>query len=108
MFLDSLSSHLIITLGEVVRVVSVVTVLLAGRSGVRITVGARESSPNCPHRNWVKPVSYSLRTGVLFQGLKRPGPEVDLHLAAGLRMSGALHIFPLYVFMARPGTTPHF
>jgi len=61
-----------------------VTVILAGRSGCRILVGARDFSVlNVQTGSGAYPASYSVGTGVLlwvlafFPGIKGLGPEVN-------------------------------
>jgi len=48
------------------------------------------------------PASYTMGTGSLFPGVKRPGRDVDhpSHLAPRLRKSRAISLFPTWIFVA--------
>ena len=74
--------------------------LQAGRSGDRIPVKARfselvQTGPGA------HPSSYTMGTGT-FPGVKRPGRDVDqpLHLAPRLKEDRAIHLLPLWAFVA--------
>jgi hypothetical protein len=89
-----------------------VTVIVAGRSGDRILVGARDFSVlNVQTGSRAHPASYSVGTGVLlwvlafFPGVKGLGREANhLHLVPRLSVSEtipALHAFmPLHFLIA--------
>ena len=58
-------------------VVSIVTVLRAGRSGIRISAQTSNFSPVSPHRLWSPTRSYLMRKGGYFPGVTRPGHKSD-------------------------------
>jgi hypothetical protein len=91
-------------------VVGVETRLPAGRSGVRITIGARGlSSPNRPPRVWGPPnLSFSGYQDY-FWALGGRGVILitHLHLARRIRISGGVPLLLMHAFIALTGTTAH-
>jgi len=87
--------------------VHVATRSQAGRSKVRIPVGARNFSllQNVQTSSGTYAASYSMGSMALSQ--KKSGHIVtlttDLNLVPGLRMSGAIPLLPLNAFMAWTG-----
>ena len=82
----------------------IVTRLRAWQSGVRILAGARFFVMFYkPSRPAFGPIQFSVK---LVPGLKRTRREVVTHLrlASMFRMSGAVRLLPLWVFMAWAGT----
>jgi len=91
-------------------VVGVEARLHAGRSGVRITKGARDlSSPNCPPRLEAHPAFIQWAPSFLLGGGGLSGRDVilttRLHLARSLRIGGGVPLLFSHAFMALTGTT---
>jgi hypothetical protein len=88
-------------------VVSVTTRLRTGRSRVRILAAARCFCAKCPGELWGPP-------GLIFSAHRRSFPRVKpltrgvdhLHLASGLRMSGAVALLLPYAFLTWTPTLP--
>ena len=89
--------------------VGVVTRLLAGRSGVRIPVGAGDFSvsQNLQTGAGSHPVLYLMGAEVLSRRQSGGGVKLSthFHLEPRLRMSGVIPQLPLYAMMALIGTT---
>ena len=87
-----------------VSVVGVATGLRAGRSGCRVLVGARGFLLSKTSGLSLKPTQLPIQW---VPGLWGQGVKLTTHLPLMLRltMSGAIHLFPLYAFMAWTGTT---
>lgn len=86
-------------------IVSILTMLRAGRSGVRIPVEARGSSPLhiYPTGSAADLASCSMGTGISFPGGKALRDLMliaRLYIVPTLRMTGALPLLPLHVFIA--------
>jgi hypothetical protein len=83
----------------------------AGRSGVRILVGAKHFSPQRQDRLWGPRASYSACTGVLFPWyIQRLGLYID-HLPLsrfGVESEWSYTSIPLHVFTAWTGKILHF
>lgn len=81
-------------------VVGVETMLHAGRSEVRIAIGATREA---------HPAFHSLGTKVLFGGLSGRGVilTTNLHLARRLRISGGVPVLLWHAFVVLTGTTSH-
>jgi hypothetical protein len=79
----------------------------AGRSGVRVPIGARKFSllQKVQTASGTHTASYSMGSMVNFQEKSGQGVTftTDLNVVPGLRMSGAIPLLPLYAFMARTG-----
>jgi hypothetical protein len=75
----------------------------AGRSGVRISVEARNLSLHQKGQTvpGAQPADYSMCSG----GLLSRGLSDHLHLVSRLRMSGTIPPLPIYAFVACTGTT---
>jgi hypothetical protein len=81
--------------------VGIATRLRAGRSGDRIPVGVRFSAP-VQTGPGAHPASYTMGTGSLFPGVKRPGCVVD-HLpssSARVKERVELYLYTLWAFVA--------
>jgi hypothetical protein len=90
-------------------VAGIVTRLQTGRRRVQISKGARDFVLYKPSKPALTPTQsfYSVGTGVLCPGVKRPGRDVyqsPPSSAQRLRMSEAVFLLSLYVFMARTRT----
>jgi len=83
--------------------VGIVTRLRAGRSGVRIAVGAGDLSPfqNVQTDSEAQPDSCSVGPGLFPRGVHL---TTDLCLVPRVRMSGTLRLLSLYVFISWTGT----
>jgi hypothetical protein len=83
--------------------VGIVTKLLPGQSGFRISAVARDLSlpPKCPHWLWSALRLLSLAYyGLYLPEIKRTHPKAELHLVPSLSLSGAMFLSVLCAFVA--------
>jgi hypothetical protein len=78
----------------------------AGSFGVRIPLGARTFLQYCQDRPGAHLGSYSMGSGVHFRGYSGQNMKLTTHLqpVLRLRMSEAVHLYPLHAFMVCTGT----